>query len=265
MFTLSGDGAPLTIDTTMAVVADLAILGYFYAMRSCELTSTPRPGRSQVINMQGVVFRDRTNTIIPHDSPRLHRAARVTVTFATQKNGIKQDSRTQERTNDPVMCPVVRLASLIRRIQRTVPTMTLTTPINTIGSPSGPRYITAALLRKTLRSVCTLGGGEPTYGFHACDIGTRSIRSGAAMGLFLAGISVDKIKMLGRWSSDAFLVYIRPQVLEWTNNMSSEMIKNNSFFDATASHGALTSDPRSRLHRPFNAASPHMSQMSIHH
>ena len=74
---------------------------------------------------------------------------------------------------------------------------------------------------------------------NASDIGTRSIRSGAAMGLFLAGISVDKIKMLGRWSSDAFLVYIRPQVLEWTNNMSSEMIKNNSFF--------LTRQPRTRL------------------
>ena len=79
------------------------------------------------------------------------------------------------------------------------------------------------------------------------------------MGLFLAGISVDKIKMLGRWSSDAFLVYIRPQVLEWTNNMSSEMIKNNSFFDATASHGALTSTPRSRFDRSFNGAtSPHI-------
>ena len=211
MFTLSGDGAPLTIDTTMAVVADLAKVGYFYAMRSCEFTKTPNTGRSQVINVKGVVFRDRTNNILPHNSPKLHRAARVTVTFATQKNGIKEDSRTQERTNDPVMCPVVRLASLIRRIRRNVPSMTTTTTINTIGSPKGPRYITSGLLRKTLRSVCMLGGGLSTYGFDSSDIGTRSIRSGAAMGLFVAGISVDKIKMLGRWSSDAFLVYIRPR------------------------------------------------------
>jgi hypothetical protein len=38
--------------------------------------------------------------------------------------------------------------------------------------------------------------------------------------------------ILGRWSSDAFLVYIRPQVLEWTNNMSCDMIHLDSFFDA---------------------------------
>jgi hypothetical protein len=32
--------------------------------------------------------------------------------------------------------------------------------------------------------------------------------------------------ILGRWSSDAFLVYIRSQVLEWTTSMSKSMIKN---------------------------------------
>ena len=66
------------------------------------------------------------------------------------------------------------------------------------------------------------------------------------MALFLMNHPVSKIMILGRWSSDAFLVYIHPQVLEWTNNMSSDMISNESFFDATDSHKALTSDPRTR-------------------
>ena len=65
------------------------------------------------------------------------------------------------------------------------------------------------------------------------DIGTKSIRSGAAMGLFLANHSTERIMLMGRWLSQAFLVYIRPQVIEWTNNMSQNMIRHDSFADAS--------------------------------
>jgi hypothetical protein len=49
------------------------------------------------------------------------------------------------------------------------------------------------------------------------------------MALFLANESILKIMILGRWSSDAFLVYIRPQVLEWTATMSRSMVMNLDF------------------------------------
>lgn len=71
------------------------------------------------------------------------------------------------------------------------------------------------------------------------------------MGLFLMNHPVMDIMMMGRWVSDAFLVYIRPQVLEWTDNMSTDMIKINTFTDATNSRKAPPSDPRTRR-RLFN-------------
>ena len=37
---------------------------------------------------------------------------------------------------------------------------------------------------------------------------------------------------MGRWLSQALLVYIRPHVIEWTNNMSRDMIRYDSFTDA---------------------------------
>jgi hypothetical protein len=60
--------------------------------------------------------------------------------------------------------------------------------------------------------------------------------------------------ILGRWSSDAFLVYIRPQVLEWTNNMSCDMIHLDSFFDAPHRDLVAPDDPRTRkrLKASFN-------------
>ena len=51
------------------------------------------------------------------------------------------------------------------------------------------------------------------------------------MALFLQHHSSTHIMILGRWKSDAFLAYIRPQVLEWTNNMSPDMISFNDFID----------------------------------
>jgi hypothetical protein len=109
-------------------------------------------------------------------------------------------------------------------------------------------------VRDFLRHVCSLLGGEKTFGFRSSDIGNKSIRSGAAMSLFLMDHSVAKIMILGRWSSDAFMVYIRPQVLEWTNNMSKDMIEHDTFFDATPRDKISHDDPRLRqqLLQTFN-------------
>ena len=51
------------------------------------------------------------------------------------------------------------------------------------------------------------------------------------MALFVTNHSIEKIKILGRWKSDAFMNYIRPQVLEWTNNMSEDMVRIWNFTD----------------------------------
>lgn len=42
---------------------------------------------------------------------------------------------------------------------------------------------------------------------------------------------LEKIMILERWSLDAFIVYIRPQVMEWTSIMSKDMARAGSFTD----------------------------------
>ena len=248
LFEQSGAGTEAGRDTREAVVAELAIAAYFFAMRSCEITATTTPGRTKIMRLKCVVFRDATHREIPHSSEQdLPMARRVTVTFENQKNGLKMDKRTQERTGDSVMCPVRRLASLVLRVLDRIPGAEQETPIGSIPQTAGgSRVITSSELRWSLRSACTKGGGSSTFGYNASDIGTRSIRSGAAMGLFLMNQPVAKIMILGRWSSDAFLDYIRPQVLEWTNQLSGDMIHNDSFFDASDSRKANPTDPRTR-------------------
>ena len=71
--------------------------------------------------------------------------------------------------------------------------------------------------------------GEDTLGFKKEDIGTHSIRSGAAMAMYLGDCPVFSIMMIGRWSSDAFLKYIRKQVEQFSHNISKRMIQNQFF------------------------------------
>jgi hypothetical protein len=123
--------------------------------------------------------------------------------------------------------------------------------MNTIGSSDRAIQLASEFLRQRLRVTCTALGGKPVFGYAATDIGTKSIRSGAAMALFLMNHSTERIMLLGRWKSDAFLVYIRPQVLEWTNDMSRDMIHHDSFLDVSGFDQANPDLPRSRPRR-FN-------------
>ncbi|KAL7467158.1 hypothetical protein ACHAXS_007407 [Conticribra weissflogii] len=66
--------------------------------------------------------------------------------------------------------------------------------------------------------------GEDQLGFDKEEIGTHSIRSGAAMSMYLGECPVYIIMMIGRWSSDAFLLYIRKQVKQFSHNVSRWML-----------------------------------------
>jgi hypothetical protein len=50
------------------------------------------------------------------------------------------------------------------------------------------------------------------------------------MVMYLAGIPVFTIMLVGRWSSDAFLRYICKQVKEFSRGISNKMITNENFF-----------------------------------
>ena len=233
MHTLAGLDFQVTRDLPAAIAADLAIAGLFFAMRSCESTTTPQPGRTKTVAMDGITFLDKEKQEIAHDHPGLAMAEHVTYLFVDQKNKDKNARRSQKRTADPVLCPVRRTASLIQRIRRLVPNFKGSTPMNTMCINGATLQLASGFLRSQLRHACSVLGGKKEFGYDANDIGTKSIRSGAAMGLFLMNHSSERIMLMGRWLSQAFLVYIRPQVIEWTNNMSSDMIRHDSFTDAS--------------------------------
>jgi hypothetical protein len=229
-------------------VINLLIAGFFFATRPCEIVKTKTPGRTKTLELRDLVFRDWRRKIIPHSALNLHLVAElVTVTWRNQFNGNRMDSCTQRGTRYPLLCPCVRLARCVTRVLTTVPGAAphsiLCSLSNTTTNTT--TYIHDEFTLNLLRITCTMFGGKTTFGFNPHEIGNQSIRSGAAMALFLRDHSTTKIMILGRWSSDTFLVYIRPQVLEWTNNMSRDMMSFESFhdvglYDITSAHDSCT-------------------------
>ena len=60
------------------------------------------------------------------------------------------------------------------------------------------------------------------------------------MGWFLENHSAERTMLMGHWLSQAFLACTRPQVIDWTNNMSRDVIRHDSF---TVAGGFDMADP----------------------
>ena len=166
--------------------------------------------------------------------PKILEAYYITITFEDQKNGEKLEKRTQRRTNDRSLCPVLRFGRIILRILRFVRDANEDTFICATASREVKTdVITSEFTLRMIRWCCKIGGGREEFGFDAKEIGNRLIRSGSAMALFLTKKHPTRIMLLGRWKSLAFLKYIRAQTLEWTLNMSESMINFDHFEDLT--------------------------------
>ena len=105
-----------------------------------------------------------------------------------------------------------------------------------------------AALRDAVRAI-----REDKLGFKSEQVGTHSQRSVAAMAMYLGECPIYTIMMIGRWSSDAFLRYIRKQVEQFSHNISCRMIpfqfqRHIPDLEPAVSH----IDPRQRNH-PDNA------------
>jgi hypothetical protein len=214
--------------------ADLVLGAYFFAMRACEFCLTENPGRTRRLTTANVVFRDEDSQVVDHqDGNLVKKAMFVTVCFVDQKNGTKMEKRSQRRSGDNVLCPVVAWVSIVIRVNSCVPfTESSPVPVCSYFDENEIREVRSAQILQLLRLSCDYHGGGDRYGILPSELGTRSIRSGAAMALALQGGNSDqKIMMLGRWKSTAFLNYIRPQVLEWTGDTSSIMAKTIPFLD----------------------------------
>jgi len=205
----------------------LLIMAFFFALRSCEYLNVTGPRKTKLLRIRDLRF-FLNKVDITSDLNNIHRADIVCVTFQDQKNGEKSETITMSRTNDPIACPVTQAAAIANRVLG-IPNTTPDSTINTYQSGDSIFQLSSAtalirLRRKAAEIGPTILGHSPE------DIGLHSGRSAAAMAMVLSGTPTYMVMLLGRWKSDAFLKYIRKQVAEFSNQVSSNMIRIMTFF-----------------------------------
>ena len=239
-------------------VYQLATGAWFFAMRSCEYSSTPANSerKTKLLCIRNIAFR-RRGLLLKHSDPAISEALTVTITFESQKNNESFESITMHRTpaGDP-LCPVTIWANLVTRVlsySGTGPD----TPVNTFLFNGALRQVSSRTILLKLRAAVTIIG-EELLGFSASEIGTHSIRSGAAMAMYLDNVPIFTIMLIGRWKSDAFLNYIRRQVEQFSHNVSTRMLSHIDWFTTPSFQplqtpaGRSTSDlPRRPLPQRF--------------
>ena len=252
-------------------IADLSNGAFFFACRSCEYAHTTGTRKTKIITPRNVVFRIRNKRIT---NPKLfHTATTVSITFVNKKNDNNFDTVTQHRNGHALQDPVALWARLVNRVLD-LPGSTIDTTINAFYNKITNRVelVKSEQILQSLRwAVDELGVDH--LGFTSDEIGCHSIRSAAAMAMFLNNVKTYTIMLQGRWCSDAFLRYIRKQVKEFSNGVSSAMVDPDTYKFYTMPDALLTFDeecdpktvnnPRS-LTSSFNGNST-LSAFTRHH
>jgi hypothetical protein len=220
--------AVATATAHIQAVADMICLAFFFLLRPGEYTGTPSettPFTLHDVQCWVGQQRHQATTIPLLDLPRV---TFVTLTFTTQKNGVRGEVIGLGRSGNPVLCPVAAITRRVQhlRTQHAPPTQPLASYYYENGSPTihliKPADITTALRLST----AVIG---PTVGFLPADISARSLRAAGAMALLCAHVDSDVIRLLGRWRSDEMLRYLHVQAEPVMRDFASRMLVGGAF------------------------------------
>ncbi len=208
-------------DPTLCASADMIIIAFFYLLRPGEYTDNDKtPFR--IADVQLFIGDTRIN-IMTAPVKQVQQARFASLTFTTQKNGVRGEVIGLARSGDPYLCPVL---ATIRRVlylrQHLAPS---DTPLARVFNTS--TKVTSSLLTTCIRdAVAHLG---PSLGFLPDDVSARCLRAAGATALLLAKVDPDVIRLIGRWRSDEMLRYLHVQAYPLMKNYAQQMLSAGTY------------------------------------
>ena len=216
----------------------------------CDHASSLRPAstkRARERKSFGSEISDLNRRLLEHSDKKFFVADLVNITYEWQQNEEIHDSVSMHRcysdSYQNEFNPVYIWAKIITEVRSYQgQDVVEDRKINTFVENGKRRDITSAHVRAKLRAAAASVGKE-TLGVDPDEIGCRSLRSGAAMAMKLAGVSEYTIRIIGRWKSMAFLEYIRKQVAEFSINISDRLLDHADFFTTPDANPRSMSPP----------------------
>lgn len=212
-------------------VADMVNIAFYYLLRVGEYAYTGKARKRTVqFRVKDVTFRDHEGYIIPNTAPleKLLNAGAATLRITNQKNGIKGQC-IHHNCNGTTYSPIKSLARRVHHILSMGGTAT--DMISAYYTRRGyQQIITANSINTAVKDGARgIGLFEDRIGYKPADVSSHSLRAGGAMALFLNKVSVEQIKILGRWRSNTFQDYIHEQISGFSSGLSTIMSNKIDF------------------------------------
>ena len=228
------EGTPMALAS-----ADCLVIGFYFLLRPGEYTGSPGPADG-LFRLQDVQFWIGSRRLDSLRSPPadLLAATFASLTFTTQKNGVRNETIGHSRSGHPLLCPVSRLASRVLALR--AQGGHAAKPLNAVGTipqtvPPTFLYVTPTALTTRIR-IALVFHPDLGHGISA-DYSARSTRSGGAMAMLCAGIDSDRIRLIGRWQSDQMYRYLHVQAQPVMNGIANSMLLGGHFrFAPTLPH-----------------------------
>jgi hypothetical protein len=202
-------------------------LGFFFAMRACECFRVDGENRQTICIRKNGVMLFRNGRFVKHNDKDLEKCDQVAILFENQKNGLKNEIRYSHRTEHPVLCPVKAAVKIVKRLNELGATDR--TPIHNFQDKNKKiRVLSSSICLKALREFIETVQEKEVLGLDPLKIGNRSLRTTSAMAMALNGAKDSEIQLYGRWQSNAFMDYLRPQIASFAAPMSRRMIQQSS-------------------------------------
>jgi len=215
-------------------LTDAAYLGFFFMLRAGEYLDTTSP-EDRPVRLYQVSFKTTDGPTLRADtSPvsALETCEYASITFEIQKNGHKGHAAVHYMSGHAHCCPVKALLRRVLYLRSNGGHAE--TPITAVSTPDGWALPRSCDLTALLRSAAD---HTPAVDYAPDDVSPRSLRSGGAMSLLLAGVDEKTIKLVGRWRSDAFFSYMHSMALPLVRTHSKRMLDHGEF---TLMSGNLT-------------------------
>lgn len=212
-------------DAAVQAISDMVIIAFFYLLRPGEYTGTSNddtPFRLQDVQLFKNGQRLDLFTARADDILSAHSAS---LTFTTQKNGVRGEVVNHGRSGDPLVCPVLAIA---RRILHLRANQARPDTILAAYFRGGRRLLVQASdITLALRTASEHVG--PQLGYLPSDVSARSLRAGGAMALFCSDVDSDTIQLLGRWQSDSMLRYLHLQAQPVMQGFARRMLTGGDY------------------------------------
>jgi hypothetical protein len=218
--------AALHGDQISLAVADLSYMAFFWLLRPGEYCSSTESHPFRLCDVQLFIGNARLDPLTC-DLADLDRITFVTLTFTTQKNGVRGEIIGHARSGHIYACPVISVVNRVRYLRlHGAPNEA---PLCVVRSARTNKWctISSKLVTETIRTSASILG--PQLGFNASDVSARSCRAGGAMALLCGRVDTSIIQLVGRWRSDVMLRYLHLQAGALMSNLSGTMLQAGAF------------------------------------